>query len=209
MAAFSRKSTTIVQFLIWLVYTFIRADEELKTKSITSENFTTVAKLISLLNATNRPVYIDRYSQNADLHSASIFANYIRFAICEICTGSFTRNYIILQEIHKHDFRSSVSIIPSKARYSITSFSRHFTSHRKSRLFNRGLTRHRDTSQVPSSSARTEDWRKIGETNVYARGRFAFRGCVGGYVSKHIQLAPLGAIAGVISPLPNQACVTH
>lgn len=30
-----------------------------------------------------------------------------------------------------------------------------------------------------------------------------------GYVSKHIQLAPLGTIAGVISPLPNQACVTH
>nr|XP_012230596.1 PREDICTED: G1/S-specific cyclin-D2 [Linepithema humile] len=76
--------------------------------------------------------------------------------------------------------------------------SRRVASHRNSRHHQR---HHHQREQYPGPM---EDRR----ANVYEREDRVPR-IRQGYVSKHIQLAPLGTIAGVISPLPNQACVTH
>jgi len=72
------------------------------------------------------------------------------------------------------------------------------------------------SSSSSTSSARADGGPtgggSAGERTMAMAGRRG--GCGGedhvrGYVSKRVQLAPLGTTAGVISSLPNQACVTH
>ena len=54
MAAFSRKSSfaTVIKFLNMIDLYIYRSNEELKARPIILKSFTTVAKLLFLLNAT-------------------------------------------------------------------------------------------------------------------------------------------------------------